>query len=161
MAALMAHGELHDEGQASQEGQNATFQNVKEPQISNCTVKKTPLRYQVISKSFLMERKSNDDPASSGNEAQRTEASTSVLSDQLLKYKAVPGSHLSFTCSTENRSCSYGSGPDNTCHVEGEAAAAVEELPSCTDRRCQRQFSGVWFFLALIFFQTNKAQALS
>lgn len=33
VTALMAHRELDDEGQASQEGQNATFQNVKEPQI--------------------------------------------------------------------------------------------------------------------------------
>lgn len=47
-----------------------------------------------MSNSFLTERKSNDHSASSGNEAQRTEASTSVLSDQLLKDKAVPGNHL-------------------------------------------------------------------
>lgn len=72
-------------------------------------------------------------------------------------HKAVPGNRLSFACSTENRSCTYGSGPDNTCQVEGEAAAAaVEELPSRTDGRGQRQFSGIWVFSGIRFFPNKK-----
>lgn len=113
-----------------------------------------------MSDSFLMERKSNNRPDSSGNEAQRMGASTSVLSAQLLKCRAkcflawaMSGNCFSFACSTENRSCIYGSGPDNTCQAEGEAAAAVEELPSCTDGGGQKQFPSICFFLAFIFFQ--------
>lgn len=48
--------------------------------------------------------------------------------------RAMPRNCFSFACLTENRSCIYGSGPDNTCQAEGEAAATLGELLSCTDR---------------------------
>lgn len=116
-----------------------------------------------MSDSFLMKRKSNARPASSGNEGQETGVSASVLSDQLLKSTAkcflawaMPGNCFSFPCSTENGSRIYGSGPDNTCQAEGEAAAAVEELPSCTDGGGQRQFSSIWFFPSIHFFPNKQ-----
>lgn len=112
-----------------------------------------------MSDSFFMERKSHNRPASSWKEAQGTGARTSVLSDQLLKCTAkcfLPGYCFSFACSIENRSCTSGSGPDNTCQAEGEAAAAIEELPSGTDKGGQRRFSGVWVFSSILFFFPNK-----
>jgi len=106
-----------------------------------------------------MARKSNDRPASSGSEAQGKGASASVVSDQQLNCIAkcflawaVPSNCFAFACSTENRSRTCGSGPDNTCQAEGEAAAAVEELPSRTHGGGQRQFCSICFFLAFIFF---------
>lgn len=113
--------------------------------------------------SFLLERKSNDHAASSGNEAQGTEASTSVLSGRLLKH---------------TRLCQATASPLHAQQkIDPVPMALVQTTPakwkerllllllwSCLhaqmgEARGSSQASG--FFLAFVFFQTNKTQALS